>query len=230
MLREEWQQAFNQEFDRLYYKRLDRWLKHEEREGKIIYPPKADRFDAFNHCPPHRIKVVIVGQDPYHTPGFADGMAFSVPVDKGFPPSLNNIWKEIKTDLDISRPNHGNLTKWASQGVLLLNTCLSVEKGKPGSHRDKGWEQFTDRVISWLNVNKKGIVFMLWGLDAQKKESFISKERHMVLKSTHPSPFSAYVSTKGLIPFMGSKPFSQANKFLSQRDIRPIDWAIPNRV
>lgn len=227
---EAWDQVISQELAKLYMKRLMRFLRHERRLGKEIYPPQSEIFEAFSYCPPHRIKAVIVGQDPYHTPGFADGMAFSVSVDRDKPPSLINIFKELESDLGYPQPNHGSLIKWACEGVILLNTCLTVEKGKPGSHRNLGWEAFSDRIIEWLHKNKEPIAFILWGKDSFAKEHLIDKTKHLVIKSTHPSPFSASVSTRQAISFFGSQPFSQVNKFLIKAGRIPIDWQIVNRV
>lgn len=226
MIKEEWGQALNREFDKLYFKKLMRFIKNEREAGKEIYPAQKDVFKAFNYTLPAFIKVVIIGQDPYHTPGYADGLAFSASVSKGTPPSLQNILKELKDDLGHETPNSGSLMQWARRGVLLLNSVLTVEAGKPGSHRNLGWERFTDEVIAWLNLNKSPIVFMLWGRDAISKEHLIRNSKHCVIKSSHPSPFSAHKSTDAFQSFLGSKPFSSANKFLA----KPIDWSLSNRL
>lgn len=230
ILRTNWQQALDREFDKLYFKRLVRWLRKEREAGKEILPADEDVLEGLNHCPPAKVKVVIIGDEPYSIPGFSDGLAFSVQLDKGISPALNNIFKELKTDLDLDPPNHGCLLKWTRSGVLLLNTVLTVEANKPGSHKGKGWEQFTDAVITFLNRNRNPIVFMLWGKEACAKSALIKDSKHLVIKSTHPSPFSAAVSTNTVNPFLGSRPFSIANKHLSRFDIRPVDWPLVDRL
>ncbi|MFP5457657.1 MAG: uracil-DNA glycosylase [Bacteriovoracia bacterium] len=190
----------------------------QERKSKTIYPAATDVFRAFAACPFERVKVVILGQDPYHGEGQAHGLSFSVKRGVKLPPSLVNIFKELKSDVSVDTPTHGDLTRWAEQGVLLLNTVLTVEHGKAASHQARGWELFTDHVIDVLNTKKEHLVFILWGAPAQKKAEKVDRTRHMVLKSVHPSPLSSY---RG---FFGSKPFSQTNAYLQSKGMAPIDW------
>ncbi len=215
-----WLAELSAEFDQPYMVELKSFLKAQKQAGKVIYPPAAQMFNAFNSTPFDQVKVVILGQDPYHGPGQAHGLSFSVPEGLRIPPSLQNIFKEIERDLGIPRPNHGNLTQWAEQGVLLLNATLSVEQASAGSHQKRGWELFTDRAIEALNRDREGIVFMLWGSYAQKKGRLIDTDKHLVLKSVHPSPLSAH---RG---FLGCGHFSQANKYLQANGQQPIDWAL----
>lgn len=229
-IRAEWDQVLHQELNALYFQILMRFLKNERRANKEIIPDQPQIFNAFNYCPPAKIKCVIIGSEPFHEPGYADGLAFSVDLSKGNTLALDNIFKEVKSDLDISRPNHGCLTSWSTEGVLLMNTRLTVEANKPGSHCDQGWERFTDRIVKWLDSNKKPIVFMLWGKEAAKKRPLIKNTRHCVLQTTHPSPYSAGSNTSKYPPFLGSKCFSEANQFLIKNDIKPIDWSIKNRL
>ena len=214
-----WFNLLVKEFEKSYMKDLSIFLNSEVKEGKEIYPKGNEMFLSLNLTPYDEVKVVIIGQDPYHGPGQAHGLSFSVPEGVKIPPSLHNIFLELKEDLNISIPQNGFLSNWAQQGVLLLNSVLSVERGKPGSHSLKGWEKFTDKIISLLN-NKEHIVFMLWGNYAAQKGREIDASKHLVLKSAHPSPLSSH---KG---FFGNKHFSKCNKFLDTKGIEPIDWQI----
>ena len=177
-------------------------------------------FNAFNLTPLTNVKVVLVGQDPYHGEGQANGLSFSVEKNIKIPPSLQNIFKELFTDLRLTSPQNGNLENWAKQGVLLLNSCLTVQKASPGSHQGRGWEKFTDKVLKIVNDNKKNIVFILWGRKAQEKGHFLDDDRHLIIKSPHPSPFSVHTG------FFGSKPFSRSNNYLLEKNIEPIDWQL----
>lgn len=200
---------------------LKRFLKEEKEAGNKIYPKGGDIFNAFKKPPFNNVKVVILGQDPYHGENQAHGLSFSVQKGIGIPPSLRNIYKELETDIPgFKIPNHGDLTEWAEQGVLLLNASLTVRAGVPGSHQKKGWEEFTDHVIKTISDKKEGIVFMLWGSFAQAKAELIDKTKHHIIKSPHPSPFSA---DRG---FFGSRPFSRANEILRVHGKRIIDWQI----
>lgn len=220
-LEDGWKAVLAEEFQQPYMAELKQFILSRYREGHTIYP-KADRyFEALNLTPFDEVKVVILGQDPYHNPGQAHGLCFSVPPGIQPPPSLVNIYKELHDDLGYDIPHHGYLRSWAEQGVLLLNSTLTVEEGKAGSHQNHGWETFTDAVIERLNSTKTGLVFILWGAYAQKKGSFIDADKHLVLKSPHPSPLSAY---RG---FFGSKPFSKTNDYLSRLDQSPVNWRLP---
>jgi len=199
---------------------LRSFLQVEKQAGKVIFPPAPLMFNAFNSTPFSQVKVVILGQDPYHGPGQAHGLSFSVPEAVPPPPSLQNIFKEIERDLGIARPAHGCLTSWAQQGVLLLNATLSVEQSRAGSHQNRGWETFTDAAIAALNHNRQHLVFLLWGSYAQKKGRLIDSNKHLVLRSPHPSPLSAH---RG---FIGNSHFSQANAYLQQQGLNPIDWSL----
>lgn len=216
-LEESWKKLLNDEFEKPYFKELTDFVKKEYSSG-AVYPPPKFIFNALDTTPVNKVKVVILGQDPYHGPGQAHGLSFSVPQGIALPPSLINIYKEIKEDLGSNPPSSGNLERWAKQGVLLLNATLTVKAGRAGSHQNKGWEQFTDAVIHKLAETKEHLVFILWGSYAQKKGSFINPEKHLVLKSAHPSPLSAYNG------FFGSRPFSQANVYLLAHGEEPIDW------
>lgn len=213
-----WMAQIGGEFDKSYMRDLKQFLVAEKAAGKVIYPQGDRWFNAFNSAPFEQVKVVILGQDPYHGPGQAHGLCFSVLPGVPFPPSLLNIFKELKADLGCEMPASGCLQHWADQGVLLLNATLTVERGKAGSHQGKGWEQFTDRAIQQLNEHREGLVFMLWGSYAQKKGQFIDTSRHLVLKAPHPSPLSAH---RG---FMGCGHFSAANRYLEERGEQPIRW------
>jgi len=215
-----WQHVLGEELKQPYMQELRDFLRAEKQAGKEIYPPSPLIFNAFNHTPFDQVRVVIIGQDPYHGPGQAMGLSFSVPQGVKVPPSLVNIYKELGADLGLQMSGSGDLTPWADQGVLLLNATLTVEAGKAGSHQKKGWEQFTDAAIQALNEQREGLVFVLWGSYAQKKGRVIDSERHLVLKSAHPSPLSAY---RG---FFGSRQFSQINQYLSANDQAAIEWQL----
>jgi len=212
-----WKEKLNNEFGKEYFVRLSDFVRNEYKSA-TIYPPGSMIFNAFNLCSFNSIKSVIIGQDPYHGPGQAHGLCFSVRNGVAFPPSLINIFKEIQSDLDLPRPVSGNLERWASQGVLLLNATLTVREHLAGSHQKKGWEEFTDSVISIINNEKKNVVFFLWGAYAQKKGESIDRSKHLVLESVHPSPLSA---TRG---FFGNKHFSKCNDYLREHGIEPVDW------
>jgi len=212
-----WKAMLKDEFDKEYFIKLSEFVK-EEYKLQTVFPPGSLIFNAFNHCPFDKVKAVIIGQDPYHGPGQAHGLCFSVKDRVSFPPSLINIFKEIELDLGIKKPQSGNLERWASQGVLLLNASLTVRAHQAGSHQKKGWEEFTDSVISLINNKKQNIVFFLWGAFAQKKGESIDRLRHLVLKSVHPSPLSA---SRG---FFGNKHFSRCNDYLQENGIEPISW------
>jgi uracil-DNA glycosylase len=216
-----WLAQLQHEFEQPYMKSLKQFLQHEKRAGKVIYPPGDQYFNAFHYAPFGTVKVVILGQDPYHGPGQAHGLCFSVPPGVDVPPSLVNIYKELHRDLGMPIPHHGFLQHWAEQGVLLLNSVLTVERGRAAAHQGKGWEQFTDRVIAILNEKCEGIVFLLWGSYAQKKGALVDRKRHLVLTAPHPSPLSAH---RG---FIGCGHFSAANKYLQKQGQAPIDWNLP---
>ncbi|MGN2248773.1 uracil-DNA glycosylase [Frateuria sp. GZRe14] len=199
------------------------FLRTEKRAGKVLYPPGPEIFNAFAHTPFDKVRVVILGQDPYHGPGQAHGLCFSVRPGVPVPPSLNNIFAEIARDLGIPRPDHGCLTPWADQGVLLLNSVMTVEQGRAGAHQNKGWEGFTDAAIAALDREREGLVFMLWGAYAQRKGRLVDPSRHLVLSSVHPSPLSAH---RG---FIGNGHFSAANRYLESRGQAPVDWSLPPR-
>ena len=220
-LEESWKAALHEEFDKPYMLKLSEFLRGEKAAGKVVFPPGPLIFNALNSTPLSRVKVVIIGQDPYHGPGQAHGLCFSVQPGVPAPPSLVNIFKELQRDLNIDLPAHGCLQSWAEQGVLLLNTSLTVEQGSAGSHADKGWQPFTDRVIEVANARAGNLVFLLWGAHAQSKQKLIDTTRHLVLKSAHPSPLSAY---RG---FLGNGHFSRANTYLQQCGLAPIDWRLP---
>ncbi len=212
-----WKEKLETEFDKSYFKELVAFVKSEYQTTQV-YPPGKLIFNAFNLCPFNQVKVVIIGQDPYHGPGQAHGLCFSVQDGVAFPPSLRNIFKEIENDLGISIPKSGNLTRWAQQGVFLLNATLTVQANQAGSHQKKGWEIFTDSVIKLIADEKDHVVFILWGAYAQKKAEMIDKNKHFVLESVHPSPLSA---SRG---FFGNHQFSKTNEFLKIHGIDPINW------
>lgn len=216
-----WLQRLEPEFDKDYMLNLRAFLLERKRAGAKIYPPGDKIFNALDSCPFEQVRAVILGQDPYHGPGQAHGLCFSVRLGVPTPPSLVNIFKEIEADLGIAPPDHGNLKSWAGQGVLLLNSVLTVERGSAGAHQGKGWEQFTDRIVALLNEERQHLVFMLWGSYALKKGASINREKHLVLKAPHPSPLSAH---RG---FFGCRHFSAANRYLEQKGGRPIDWSLP---
>lgn len=212
-----WKAVLADEFEKPYFSLLTNFVKKEYQSTRC-YPPAHLIFNAFDLCPFDKVKVVIIGQDPYHGPGQAHGLCFSVNDGVQFPPSLVNIFKEIERDLQIPFPASGNLTRWAQQGVFLLNATLSVRKASAGSHQNKGWEEFTDRVIKEISDKKSNVVFMLWGSYAQKKGAIIDSKKHCILKAVHPSPLSAY---RG---FIGCGHFSFANKYLAEKGLTPINW------
>jgi len=217
---ESWKEVLKDEFDKIYFQHIISFLKAEKATGKIIYPPGSLIFNAFQQTPFSKVKVVILGQDPYHNKGQAHGLSFSVPMGIPPPPSLVNIFKELKSDLGIELSENGNLEKWAQQGVLLLNASLTVRQNEPGSHSKIGWLQFTDQVIRKISEEKEGIIFLLWGKLAQEKQSLIDETKHYVLKAAHPSPFSA---ANG---FFGCKDFSKTNQLLMKQQKSPIDWKL----
>lgn len=219
MITNDWLPALKPEFAKPYYRDLYETVKREY-ETRAVYPPAKDIFNAFDFTPLSKVKVVIIGQDPYHEPGQATGLCFSVNPSVEIPPSLVNIYQELHDDLGCRIPNNGNLKKWADQGVLLLNTVLTVRAHQANSHRGIGWETFTDAAIKILNDVDRPIVFILWGRPAQQKETMLTNPRHLILKSAHPSPLSAY---RG---FFGSRPFSKTNEFLEKNGLTPIDWQI----
>lgn len=215
-----WSAFFKTQTTCEYWSQLQAFLGAQKQIGKVIFPKEADCFNAFKLTPLDSIKVVILGQDPYHGEGQANGLAFSVPLGVKIPPSLGNIYKELKSDLNYPAPAHGYLESWAQQGVLLLNTVLTVEAGKANSHKGKGWEIFTDNVLKQLNDSSHGIAFLLWGAPAKKKGQVINRQKHHVICTSHPSPLSSY---RG---FLGSKPFSQVNQWLTEQGKKPIDWSL----
>ncbi len=221
ILKNDWASILEQEFDKTYYVQLRQFLLGEYRQ-KTVFPDMYEIFNALHLTTFASTKVVILGQDPYHGPGQAHGLSFSVKPGVDIPPSLQNIFKELQSDLGCFIPNNGCLTPWTQQGVLLLNTVLTVLRGSADSHKGKGWENFTDRIITALNHRERPVVFILWGNNAQKKETLIDSPQHLIIKSPHPSPLSA---SRG---FLGSRPFSRTNSFLKQTGSAAIDWQIPN--
>jgi uracil-DNA glycosylase len=216
---ESWKQVLSDEFSKPYFPLIKQFIVAEKQKGKTVYPPGSLIFNAFNLTPFNKLKVLILGQDPYHGAGQAHGLSFSVPIGVKAPPSLVNIFKEMKTDLGIDPPTHGNLEKWAKQGVLLLNASLTVNAGEANSHVAAGWHTFTDAVIKKISDQKEGVVFILWGKFAQDKSALIDTSKHMVIKSAHPSPFSAHL-------FFGSRPFSKTNDWLQKHGEKQIDWSL----
>lgn len=214
-----WQTVLKDEFQAPYFIELERELSKAYQED-TVYPPKEDLFSALNLTPFSKVKVVIIGQDPYHGPGQAHGLSFSVKKGVKLPPSLVNIFKELEEDTGIKAPKDGSLEAWARQGVLLLNNQLSVLGGRPMSHKDIGWNQFTDKIIEVLNEKRTHLVFILWGSPAQKKAKVVSHKNHHIIQSVHPSPLSSY---RG---FFGSKPFSKANTYLESKSIKPVNWSL----
>ncbi len=219
-MEESWKNLLNEEFDKDYFHQLRQFLRNEKNSGKIIYPPGSLIFNAFEKAPVQKVKVVILGQDPYHNPNQAMGLSFSVPKTIKVPPSLKNIYKELNQDLNCTIPNHGDLTFWAEQGVFLLNAMLTVEKNRPSSHSKIGWQSFTDAVIYNLSNVRSHIVFMLWGRFAQSKSKLIDPNKHLVLTSAHPSPLAGGA-------FFNNQHFSKANSYLEQHGLGAIDWQIP---
>jgi uracil-DNA glycosylase len=218
-----WKEVLHGEREKEYFQTLLTFLEKERAAGKTIYPRSKDTFNALSFTPFDQVKVVIVGQDPYHGPDQAHGLSFSVLPGVRPPPSLVNIFKEIRSDLGLAPPAHGCLESWAKKGVLLLNTVLTVEAAKPGSHRGLGWEKFTDRVIREINQRRQGVVFLLWGAHAQEKCAAIDPQRHHVLKTCHPSPYSAASG------FFGCRHFSKANELLTAQGKTPVDWQLPQQ-
>ncbi len=216
-----WKARLAPEFSQDYMRSLRAFLLSRKRAGATIYPPGPQIFAALDNTPFEDVRVVILGQDPYHGPGQAHGLCFSVQAGVPAPPSLVNIFKEIESDLGLARPGHGCLQAWAERGVLLLNAVLTVERGQAAAHQGKGWERFTDEVVRQLDAGREGLVFMLWGSYAQKKGSVIDRRRHCVLTAPHPSPLSAH---RG---FLGCRHFSKANQYLEQRGVGPVDWSLP---
>lgn len=214
-----WFEMLKGEFQKSYFTNLQYFLAEEKKNNYQIFPPEEELFKALQITPFEKVKVAILGQDPYHGVGQAHGLSFSVPKGIKIPPSLKNIYKELKNEFpEFSIPSHGDLTSWAKQGVLLLNATLTVRKNEAGSHQKKGWETFTDSIISNLSHHKSGLIFILWGNYAKQKEALIDSDKHFILKSAHPSPFSAHSG------FFGSKPFGKSNEFLTQQGIEPINW------
>lgn len=218
-----WENVLAAEFEKPYLKTLKSFLLEEKQKGFSVFPRGTDIFNAFNHTPFEQVKVVILGQDPYHGTNQAHGLSFSVQKGMVVPPSLKNIYKELASEFpDFKIPTHGNLTSWADQGVLLLNATLTVRAHEAGSHQNKGWETFTDKVIAELSAQRSGLVFLLWGRYAQQKESLIDTKKHHILKAAHPSPFSAYNG------FFGSGHFVKANELLVEQGLMPINWQVPD--
>ncbi len=222
-LHSSWLSRLEDEFKAPYMQQLRSFLLEEKQKGKEIYPAGKNIFNALNSTPFNQVKVVILGQDPYHGPGQAHGLSFSVLPGVPVPPSLVNIYKELATDLGIPPASHGYLASWAEQGVLLLNSVLTVERNRAASHRNRGWETFTDRVVREVDAAQEGTAFILWGSYAQKKGAFIDRNRHLVLSAPHPSPLSA---SRG---FFGSRPFSQVNSWLESRGRAPVNWRLPEK-
>lgn len=214
-----WKRILQAEFEKPYFTNLVEFLKKEKESGKTIYPPGPQIFNAFEQCPFDKVRVVILGQDPYHQPGQAMGLSFSVPKGVPLPASLKNIYKEIKSDLNVKMPDHGDLTEWAKNGVFLLNAILTVEKSKAGSHQKTGWQEFTDAVIKNLSNHKNKIVFLLWGNYARSKKLLIDQSKHAVLEAAHPSPLAGGA-------FFGCRHFSKTNEILLQLNQPPIEWKI----
>lgn len=214
-----WKILLEEEFEKEYFKKIKEAILKSKSEGEKVYPPGSLIFNAFNKTPVDEVKILILGQDPYHRPGQAMGLSFSVPEFVSTPPSLRNIYKEMARDIDFVIPSHGDLSLWATRGVFLLNSCLTVVKGKPGSHGKIGWQQFTDAVIRRLSEKREGIVFMLWGNYAKKKAELINGSKHLILEAAHPSPLAGN-------RYVGSAHFSKANAYLKANDKEPIDWQL----
>lgn len=216
-IEDSWKKALSDVFEKNFFQRLVSFVKDEYQVNQV-FPPGKEIFNAFNHCPLDAVKVVILGQDPYHGPGQAHGLSFSVKPGVPFPPSLLNILKEIKSDIGIDMPPNGDLTRWSNQGVFLLNATLTVRANQAGSHQNQGWETFTDEVIKVISSRRSNVVFMLWGAYAQKKAELIDSNKHLILKAPHPSPLSAH---RG---FLGCKHFSKANQYLIEKNLQPVIW------
>jgi uracil-DNA glycosylase len=219
-IEDSWKAVLKEEFNKPYFQQIPLHIKTEKSQGKIIYPPGSQIFNAFNTTPFDKVKAVILGQDPYHGKGQAHGLCFSVPYGVPPPPSLVNIFKELESDIGVPVPGHGNLTHWAEQGVFLLNASLTVRAGEPMSHAKIGWAEFTNNVIKKISDLKKNVVFILWGKFAQEKTALIDQSRHLVLRSVHPSPLSVHAG------FYGCKHFSKTNEYLVSKGIDPIDWRL----
>lgn len=219
-IEDSWKEELKEEFQKPYFTSIVNFLKNEKQAGKVIYPPGKQIFNAFEFTPFSKVKVVVIGQDPYHNPGQAHGLSFSVPDGVAPPPSLVNMFKELRDDLEIPIPKTGNLEKWAKQGVLLLNASLTVEASTPMSHSQVGWHIFTDEVIKHISKDKENVVFLLWGKFAQNKEALIDTSKHKVLKAAHPSPLSAHNG------FFGCRHFSKTNALLREAGEKPIDWSL----
>jgi uracil-DNA glycosylase len=215
-----WNEALKIEFEKPYFKDIKKFILDEKAKGKTIFPKSSEIFNAFNLTPLSQVKVVVIGQDPYHGEGQAHGLSFSVPLGIKPPPSLGNIYKELITDVGFTIPTHGNLENWAKQGVLMLNAILTVNAHEAGSHRKAGWEYFTNTVIQKISEEKKNVVFLLWGRFAQEKEVLIDSNKHLILKAAHPSPFSAHNG------FLGCRHFSKTNDYLTSKGLEPINWQI----
>ncbi len=218
-IEESWKRVLTSEFEQPYFQAVTTFVRKEMAEGKTLYPPGPLIFNAFTQTPFDKVKVVILGQDPYHNVGQAMGLSFSVPKTVKAPPSLVNVYKEIKADLDLPIPTHGDLTNWAQQGVFLLNSILTVEAGVAGSHQKSGWQFFTDAVIKRLSEEREHLVFMLWGNFARNKRVYIDKTKHLILEAAHPSPLAGNA-------FSGCRHFSQANDYLAKNGLQPIDWRV----
>lgn len=219
-MHESWKTALKAEFEKPYFAELKRFLQAEKAAGKTIYPPGSLIFNAFNSTPFDQVRIVILGQDPYHGPGQAHGLCFSVQHGVKPPPSLVNIYKELQSDVGITLPTHGCLQSWTTQGVFLLNAILTVEANKPASHQKRGWEEFTNAAIQQLSLQREGLIFMLWGNFAQQKAALIDERKHTILKAPHPSPFSAHTG------FLGCGHFSKANAILTARGESPVNWQV----
>jgi len=223
-LHPEWLARLAPEFSTDYMRALSRYLRQRKAAGAAVYPPGAQIFNALDSTPPSSVRAVILGQDPYHGPGQAHGLCFSVRPGVPVPPSLVNIYKELHDDIGFEIPEHGCLQRWADHGVLLLNAVLTVERGRAGAHQGKGWERFTDRVVDEINGGDHPVVFFLWGSHAQRKGAGIDRQRHLVLTAPHPSPLSAH---RG---FLGCRHFSRANRWFEEQGLEPIDWSLPRRL
>jgi uracil-DNA glycosylase len=219
-IEQSWKRHLAEEFEKDYFEGINKFILAEKQKGNVIFPLGNLIFNAFAQTPFDKMKIVILGQDPYHGVGQAHGLSFSVPFGKSPPPSLKNIYKELETDIGFKAPNHGNLEAWAKQGVFLLNAFLTVNAAQPGSHQKSGWEIFTDAVIKKISDERSHVVFMLWGKFAQQKETLIDSSKHLILKAAHPSPFSAHSG------FFGCKHFSKANEYLQANSIASIEWTL----